>query len=232
MSIIDLTKEAFNTKQVCKIIGATERKIRHWDKQGLVKPSVSPASGRGSRRLYCYQDLLALKTVKSLRDDVSLQKIRRCVSFLRQHLPDLSQPLNMCTLVAVGESLYLVRDEKTLVDTVTRPGQCAHRDLIDIAEYDRQLRKAIVTLVRKRVVSVNVGDYAYQVEIEPDNESGGYIAQVAGLPGCLTQGDTLEETLEMVEDAIRTYLEAVEDLKKRGVNLPIKRRRAHRAARA
>jgi predicted RNase H-like HicB family nuclease len=61
----------------------------------------------------------------------------------------------------------------------------------------------------KRVEEIVVGQCAYQVKIEPDEEGGGYVAEVPRLPGCITQGDTLEEVLEMAEDAIRAYLEAV-----------------------
>jgi len=34
---------------------------------------------------------------------------------------------------------------------------------------------------------------------------GGYIARVPALPGCLTQGDTLEEAEQMAQDAIQAY---------------------------
>ncbi len=43
-----------------------------------------------------------------------------------------------------------------------------------------------------------------------DPEEGGYTATVPTLLGCVTEGDTLEETLENVKDAIRLYLEDVE----------------------
>lgn len=36
-------------------------------------------------------------------------------------------------------------------------------------------------------------------------QEGGYIARVPALPGCFTQGETLEETEKMAEDAIRAY---------------------------
>lgn len=36
-------------------------------------------------------------------------------------------------------------------------------------------------------------------------EEGGYIARVPTLPGCMTQGETLEEAEAMVKDAIRAY---------------------------
>lgn len=36
-------------------------------------------------------------------------------------------------------------------------------------------------------------------------EEGGYIARVPALPGCITQGETLEEAEKMSRDAIRAY---------------------------
>ncbi|HYU17587.1 MAG TPA: type II toxin-antitoxin system HicB family antitoxin [Chloroflexota bacterium] len=43
----------------------------------------------------------------------------------------------------------------------------------------------------------------------PDVDDGGYTARVPALPGCITEGDTLSETLDNVRDAIRVYLEDV-----------------------
>ena len=228
MSSIDLAREAFNSKQALTLTKITQKQLVYWDSSGLVKPSISQASGRGSRRLYSYMDLLALLTVKNLKSEgFSLQKIRRCVGYLRRALPDISRPLSFWTLISCGRTIYLARDQATYVDTLKRPGQTALRQIIDIAAFDRVLRERVVRLVRKRVEEVTVGHYAYQVEIEPD-EDGGYVAEVAGLPGCITQGDTYAETLVNVEDAIETYLGAVEDLRQRGVRLPIRRKKRRR----
>jgi len=232
MSVIDLTKEAFNARQVSELTGITRKQAIYWDKSGLVKPSVAPAAGRGSRRLYSYADIVALKAVKSMRDGgLSLQKIRRCVLYLRSHMPDVSQPLTFCSLIAAGETIYLLQDEDTMVDTVRKQGQRVFLQL-SIAAIDRELRQNVLHMSTKRTQQVTLGDFAYQVEIEPDTEAGGYVAEVAGLPGCLTQGDTLEELLENVRDAIETYLEAVQDLADRGIHLPVERRRMERAGRA
>ncbi len=43
---------------------------------------------------------------------------------------------------------------------------------------------------------------------EPQPE-GGYAATVPALPGCVTEGDTLEEARRMAEDAIRLYCESL-----------------------
>jgi len=53
----------------------------------------------------------------------------------------------------------------------------------------------------------------YTVLIEA-NEEGGYTITVPSLPGCVTQGDTLEEAIENVREAIAGYIETLKDLGK------------------
>ena len=50
-------------------------------------------------------------------------------------------------------------------------------------------------------------DYKFTVVVEQD-EDGLYIASVPLLQGCYTQGETYEETLENIKDAIRLHIEA------------------------
>ena len=40
-------------------------------------------------------------------------------------------------------------------------------------------------------------------------EDGGYFATVPVLPGCVSEGDTREEALKNIEEAIEVYLEDV-----------------------
>jgi predicted RNase H-like HicB family nuclease len=49
-----------------------------------------------------------------------------------------------------------------------------------------------------------------RVVLEPSDE-GGFTALVPALPGCISEGDTREEALTNIEDAIRLYLEPVDD---------------------
>jgi len=59
----------------------------------------------------------------------------------------------------------------------------------------------------------------YTVHIEP-GEDHGYIAHFPALPGCHTQGETLEEVLAMAKDALTRYLEVmIED----GESLPVEK---------
>ena len=49
-----------------------------------------------------------------------------------------------------------------------------------------------------------------KIYLEP-SEDGGYTAIVPSLPGCISEGDTREEALRNIREAIELYLEPVED---------------------
>lgn len=49
-------------------------------------------------------------------------------------------------------------------------------------------------------------EYEFTVIIEQD-EDGVYIARCPALPGCHTEGDTVEEAREMIRDAIALFLD-------------------------
>ncbi len=54
-------------------------------------------------------------------------------------------------------------------------------------------------------------DYKFTVVVEKD-EDGLYVASVPLLQGCYTQGETYEEALENIKDAIKLHIEARRDL--------------------
>lgn len=62
----------------------------------------------------------------------------------------------------------------------------------------------------KKTISQDI--LTYTVIFEPAEE-GGYIASVPALPGCYTQGETFEEAVAMVKDAIQGYLEVLKEEK-------------------
>lgn len=47
------------------------------------------------------------------------------------------------------------------------------------------------------------------VIIMEDEEAGGYISIVPSLPGCHTQGDTLEEVIKNTKEAVSLYIETL-----------------------
>ena len=49
-----------------------------------------------------------------------------------------------------------------------------------------------------------------KVLLEP-SEEGGYTVYVPSLPGCISEGETVEDALTNIREAIELYLEPVED---------------------
>lgn len=47
---------------------------------------------------------------------------------------------------------------------------------------------------------------SYTIILHPDPDEGGYTVTVPALPGCVTQGETLEEAIAMAKDAIRLHI--------------------------
>ena len=69
------------------------------------------------------------------------------------------------------------------------------------------------------VSSEPVSAYEYLIVVHPD-ESGGYWTEVPSLPGCGSQGGSVDEAVEMTKDAIQGYIES---LRKHGTSPPEER---------
>jgi antitoxin HicB len=54
-------------------------------------------------------------------------------------------------------------------------------------------------------------EYAVRIERVRDSEGGGYVATVPDLPGCMSDGETPEEALKNVQEAIASWIEAAHE---------------------
>ena len=100
----------------CSAAGITYRQLDYWARTSLVEPSVRPAHGSGTQRLYSFRDILMLKVVKRLLDTgVSLQNIRTAVTYLRERgVADLTE----ITLMSDGTTVYACTSPDEVVDLV------------------------------------------------------------------------------------------------------------------
>jgi DNA-binding transcriptional MerR regulator len=115
-------EEAYDSKLASRIVGVSLRQIQYWDERGFVRPSVKPAQGRGTKRLYSFHDLVCLKVVKDLTyHGISLQKIRRCLQPLRRYAARAEPPLDSLKYVTDGEKLFVITsDRKKILDAMER----------------------------------------------------------------------------------------------------------------
>jgi len=109
--------ESFSCNRAAEVVGISYRQIDYWARTDLLRPSISDASGSGSRRRYSYSDLLELKTIKKLLDaGIKLEQVRRVFSFLREHV---SSDVAAAHIVIDGASVN-VYDAGDLVDALQR----------------------------------------------------------------------------------------------------------------
>jgi DNA-binding transcriptional MerR regulator len=106
----------FRGPTACRTAGITYRQLDYWARTGLVEPSVRPATGSGTQRLYSFRDILVLKIVKKLLEaGVSLLQIRRAVQHLRERgVEDLAT----VTLMSDGASIYECTNADEVFDLV------------------------------------------------------------------------------------------------------------------
>jgi DNA-binding transcriptional MerR regulator len=119
--VCDMTDEqGYSGTRAARIVGITYRQLDYWARTDLVRPSLTDASGSGSRRMYSYRDLLELRVIKSLLDaGIRLEAVRQAFSYLRQHV---DVDIAAAHLVISGHDVVLC-DGDTLIDVLRRAGQ-------------------------------------------------------------------------------------------------------------
>lgn len=99
---------AIPDKKAAQLAGVTMKQLRHWEKTGLVVPSVQKKiSPRNTVRLYSFQDLMELLVVAELRHrpGISLQHVRRLISYLSTL--DFAAPLRELKFATHGKEIYI-----------------------------------------------------------------------------------------------------------------------------
>lgn len=196
----------FNSKMTAKVVGLSYRQLDYWDKTHFIKPSIREATGTGSARLYAFSDLIQLKIAKTLLDKgISLQKIRKAINYLKKHMPEIERPLAELRFLTDGETVFvLTKNRKEIIDTL-KSGQIVFS--IAVGDIVGNLRGEVTALQKDRKYSVTVKSKQYNVVLHSDTEDGGYWIECPELPGCASQGDSIEEALEMIKDAIKGHLQ-------------------------
>jgi DNA-binding transcriptional MerR regulator len=107
----------YSGTQAAKVVGITYRQLDYWARTDLIRPSLSDASGSGSRRRYSYTDLLELRVIKTLLDaGIKLESVREVFSYLRKHVTD---DIASAHLVISGSTVVLC-DGNELIDVLNK----------------------------------------------------------------------------------------------------------------
>ena len=129
----------FSGPTVCRLSGVTYRQLDYWARTELVTPSITPATGSGSKRSYSYNDVLEVKVIKSLLNSgVSLNRARQAVECLRR---SLGSDLGASSLVLSDAGSVLAQNDGELVDLL-RGGQGVF-NIVPLANVVAELRTMI-----------------------------------------------------------------------------------------
>src|ERR1017187_7238722 len=86
----------YGREDVRRIADVTERQLRTWEKQGLVEPQET----------FGFSDLLALKTLKKLRElRITPKQIQSAISSLKSRLEGIDRPLSQLRITAEGRKI-------------------------------------------------------------------------------------------------------------------------------
>ena len=115
--------DVYTPADIKSIYRLTQKQIDDLDKSNIIKPSIRPAKGKGSQRLYSFEDLLAFRFIKQLRDaHWSMKNIKISIQNLKSILPD-KDPLRDFVLISINGSIIArcptEQGQSVLIDALT-----------------------------------------------------------------------------------------------------------------
>ncbi len=144
--------EGFSGRRTAEIVGISYRQLDYWARTNLIRPSLTDASGSGSRRSYSYRDLLELKLVKSLLDGgVKLEQVRQAFTYIREHL---GEDVSSANIVLSGKGTVVVQTDDELIDIV-KQGQGVLSLILSVGPVKEELDAKVLELRRADEASLD-----------------------------------------------------------------------------
>lgn len=133
----------FSVSQAVRLSGVPYRTLDFWATTGFVVPSIAQASGKGSDRIYSFQDVIAIRAAGRLREaGISLQSLRKVVKHLQQR-DGLDSPLSETFLASDGHDVFEVRGDE-VSSLLRQPGQISFAWVLDLAGVVEEVRSQMV----------------------------------------------------------------------------------------
>ncbi len=64
------------------------------------------------------------------------------------------------------------------------------------------------------MTNIKIPEYPFTMRHLSCEEGGGFLIEFPDLPGCMSDGDTIEETIKNGQDAVRAWIETAKEMKK------------------
>lgn len=199
--------DGYGSRFITNTFGIANSALHYWDKTNLLKPSLRPAGGKGSSRLYSYRDLVQILVVDRLRKlRLPLQRVRKCLVYLKKQFPHLEAPFAEVSLLTDGDTIFILTDNpSTVLDTLREQVVWS----VPLGAILRSASETLEAATAPQTEELQVDGNGFTVTMVQDPEDGWWVGLVNELPGCGSQGGTIEELRDMVKDAIHEYLIAL-----------------------
>ena len=127
--------------------GLSSRRLQYWDETAFIRPSVAARKGRGSPRLYGFKDLVQLRVAAQLRDNLSLQTLRRLKSAL-----DVEAPFASIRFEITPDNQVVYLGPSGQHEAARHPGQITMTFDVPLREIRSDLTTRIAELRKRRGV--------------------------------------------------------------------------------
>jgi len=101
----------YSVRDAARILKVSPSRLRYWKRTALVRPRAGEQTG------FEFQDLVCVRAVLTLLDHgVPLQRIRQSIEILREHVPELEEPLRALRVWGQSPQRVVVRHEGHLLE--------------------------------------------------------------------------------------------------------------------
>jgi tetratricopeptide (TPR) repeat protein len=153
------SQTGFPTREVRRLLGLTEARLRYWVRSGFVKPGRGP----GNQLRFRFQDLVLLRTTQALVDSgLPIRRVRRALDHLRRTLPE-GRALTELKIVAVGGEVVV--EEGGLAWEPDSGQRVLILDVADMARSAAPLAAAVSAEAHRRAGELDAEDW-YQLGID------------------------------------------------------------------
>ena len=188
----------FDTKTVMARAEVSLRQLNHWDRLGIVSPSIQPAQGSGSRRRYSAEDMFLLLLARTLRDaQVPLQSVRDALSAVRAQGIGLHCDPDTLLLCAGDRVAYLGSDRRRIHD---ESGRAPAVFVLNVGRLAAQAAELTAETTLPAVEVVEVAGQAIQVVVTPRKQ--GYEARCNAHPESTGTGSTAKEAIDALKRSV------------------------------
>ncbi|WP_367124415.1 DUF433 domain-containing protein [Streptomyces phytohabitans] len=163
---------SYEPRLAAALSGATPRQLSHWRRASRSGDVVLvPEISADRPILYSFRDVVALRICVQLREEASLQSIRRALNTLREDLGE-GDHLSEYGLVAHPEGIYLAAPEHVAVVEAVRGGE-------PVIHGTRVPASDVAALVRDGVPPGQIGDFDPGVTAEAARDAADFAEYVA-----------------------------------------------------